>query len=106
VTFQIAFSARAEADLDAIMTGIRAKAPLTADGWLARLMATVGSLKIMPTRFGRAAEADALGIELRELLHGKRAGTYRILYTVMGQTVRIQHVRRASRGPITHEDLS
>jgi plasmid stabilization system protein ParE len=105
VTFQLSFSPRAEADLEEIMTGVRAKAPLTADNWLARLMIAVDSLKILPTRFGLAAEAGAVGLELRELLYGKRTGTYRILYTVTGQAVRIHHVRRASRGPLTVDDL-
>jgi plasmid stabilization system protein ParE len=106
VTFQISFSPRAEADLDEILAGVRAKAPLTADHWLSRLMTAVDSLKVLPTRFGLAAEAGAVGLELRELLYGKRTGTYRILYTVTGQTVRIMHVRRASRGPLTLADLS
>jgi hypothetical protein len=79
VTFQLSFSTRAETDLDEIMTGIRAKAPLTADNWLARLMVAVDSLKFLPMRYGLAAEAEAVGLELRELLYGKRSGTYRIL---------------------------
>ena len=69
-------------------------------------MAAIDSLKILPTRFGLAAEAATVGLELRELLYGKRTGTYRVLYTVTGQTVRVLHVRHASRGPITLDDLS
>jgi hypothetical protein len=46
-----------------------------------------------------------LGIELRELLFGKRDGTYRILFVAAGQTVSILHIRHAARAAVAHRDL-
>jgi hypothetical protein len=47
-----------------------------------------------------------VGLELRELLFGKRRGVYRILFVVDGRTVNILHIRHTASGPLSTFDLS
>ncbi len=103
--YHVILTARAEADLDEILSEIQIQAPHAMVGWYSRLMASINSLERLPLRCPLADEADALGCELRELLFGKRRGTYRILFAILGKTVPILHVRRAARGPVTTADL-
>ena len=100
MSFSVNISARAEADIDAALVWIRAQAPTTAQRWYDRLRAAMETLETMPERFSLAAEAVELQLELRELLFGKRRGTFRILFTIQGSTVHVLHVRRAARGPV------
>jgi ParE toxin of type II toxin-antitoxin system, parDE len=96
---------KAEADLEELHRAILAKAPLTAPIWFARLSKSILSLESLPHRCSLAEEADDLGIELRELLFGKRQGCYRILFTIQNQTVEVHHIRRAVRGRLQPDDL-
>jgi plasmid stabilization system protein ParE len=90
---------RAERDLDEIaLTGVGATT-------LLRLRHAIASLESNPERFGTAPEADDLGLEVREILVGKRRGTFRILFTVDGTTVNVRHIRRGSRGPVRRSHL-
>jgi plasmid stabilization system protein ParE len=69
------------------------------------LLAAIRSLTTNPERCPLASEVSELGLELRELLYGKRPGVYRILFTIDGQTVNIVRVRHAARDRLKPEDL-
>lgn len=43
------------------------------------------------------AQSDMFEAEIRQLLFTNLASTYRILFTIQGQEVHIQHVRHGSR---------
>lgn len=92
---------RAERDIDEIVLA-RAGASVS---WMFRLRAAIGSLGTHTERFARANEADNLGVELREMLIGKRRNTFRILFTIDGTTVNVHHIRLGSRGPVRRGDL-
>jgi plasmid stabilization system protein ParE len=93
---------RAQRDVEDIIRAARG----SATRWAARLTATIATLKTLPERCPLAAEADELGIELRELLFGKRHGTYRILYRIEGQTVHVLRIRHAAQDILRTEDIS
>jgi hypothetical protein len=52
-----------------------------------------------------ADEAADLGLELRQLLFGRRRGVYRILFTIDGQTVTIHRVRHAAQDRLSPDDV-
>jgi toxin ParE1/3/4 len=106
VTFTVNLTARAESDLGELVLGVQSRAPGVVAGWFARLAAAIQSLQTLPTRCPAADEAADLGIDLRELVFGKRRGTIRILFTIDGRTVNVLHVRRATRGPVPPDDLT
>ena len=101
---EVNITARAESDNDDVLAWMQTSAPLTMNRWYTRLMAAVRTLEVMPERCPLADEANELGIEMRELLFGKRRGVFRVLFTIDGQTVNVIHVRRAARGPITPDE--
>ena len=101
MVFTVTITARAERDIAEIVAGF-------ADGgasWFSKLRAALTALDSHPTKFALADEADRLGLELREMLVGKRRGTYRVLFTISESTVNVHHIRLGSRGPIRGADL-
>ena len=52
-----------------------------------------------------ADEAADLGVELRQLLYGKRRNVYRILFTIEGGTVNVLRIRHAAQDRLTPEDV-
>lgn len=50
-----------------------------------------------PQRYRLAPESTELRREIRQLLHGKRSGRYRVLFEIRGTTVHVLHVRHGRR---------
>ncbi|MEM7559163.1 MAG: type II toxin-antitoxin system RelE/ParE family toxin [Planctomycetota bacterium] len=80
-------------------------APETAAIWLDRFYESLKSLGLHPERCQLAPENNSVVPVIRQYLFGKRAGCYRVLFTVDGEEVQILHVRRAARSLATEEDL-
>ncbi len=64
----------------------------TASEWYNGIMDALYSLEEMPGRCALAQENDDFEKEIRQLLYGKRKDTYRVLFTIHGETVYILHV--------------
>jgi toxin ParE1/3/4 len=96
---------RALADVDEAIAWIAQSAPQAAANWHSRLLAKVQKLENTPESCPLAEEAAELGIELREMLFGKRSGVWRILFTVGRDTVNVLHVRHGARDRLTAEEL-
>jgi plasmid stabilization system protein ParE len=101
VEFTINIHRRAESDIAAVVRSSRGDA----NRWVGRLMKVIGTLSKLPERCPFAAEADDLGIELRELLFGKRRGTYRILFRIEGTSVIVLRIRPAAQDTLSPEDV-
>jgi plasmid stabilization system protein ParE len=101
VEFTIRIHRRAERDIAAVIRS----ADGGTDRWVARLMKVIATLSKMPERCPRAAEADDLGMELRELIFGKRRGAYRIPFRIEGQAVIVLRVRHAAQDNLRPEDI-
>src|SRR5690242_12000456 len=106
MTHHVQLSPRAARDAENAYLWLRERAPHTAARWYNRLLEAVQSLERLPERCGLAPEAESLGIELRQLLYGKRSGVYRILFTVEGDVVRVHRIRRAAQRLLDPDDLS
>jgi plasmid stabilization system protein ParE len=77
------------------------RSPEAADRWYGTLEEAIAALARDPERFPVADHESAqFGITIRQLLHGRRRGIYRVLFTVRGDTVSILHVRHGARGPL------
>lgn len=72
--------------------------------WLANLEKAIGRLNTFPERHPIAEdESERSGITLREMTYGKKPGTYRILFSIEGDTVVLHDIRHSARGPIDPE---
>ena len=73
------------------------ESPLAASRWLDKLLETIASLRTHPERCTLAPENDAFEETIRQLLYGKKRGTYRILFTIKEGVVEVLHIRHAAR---------
>lgn len=70
--------------------------------WRGELESAIRSLAKIATTCAEAPEAEWLGTDIRQYLHGRRRNVYRILFRVRGDTVqvlRVRHARQALFGP-------
>ncbi len=75
--YRVRLTARAERDVDGILDWLCTQGVVSAaHGWHQRLLAAVDTLERHPERCLFAAEAEELGVELRELLFGRRKPVY------------------------------
>lgn len=73
--------------------------------WFDALWNTLDTLEARPERCSLADESNEIGIEVRELLFGRKRGQYRILFRVVGKTVHILRIWHSARDRFTVEDL-
>ena len=71
--------------------------PDYADRWRDGIEEAIHGLSTMPEAHGVAPESSDLDDDVRQLLFGS-GNRWRIFYVVDGSTVRVLHVRHASRG--------
>jgi plasmid stabilization system protein ParE len=106
VKYRARLTAKAEADVDGVLRWFRDQQATAAGGcWFARLMTKIDTLETHPERCGIAIESEELGVEIRELLFGRRHGVYRILFQIDGKTVHILRVWHGARDRVSPEDL-
>jgi plasmid stabilization system protein ParE len=100
MTYRVLIAPRAEGDLKRTYRYLRSTAPEAARGWIKGIRRTIQSVEKYPERGRLAPESASFGEPVRELFYGRgNRGTYRILYTVMGKTVFVVHVRHGSMLP-------
>jgi plasmid stabilization system protein ParE len=95
--YEVELSARARRDAEEAYLYIARDWPSRANRWYLGLFDAVESLSRNPERCGLAAESEDLGIQLRQLLYGKRSGKYRILFELRGRIVFVHHIRHCAR---------
>lgn len=84
-------------DIEAAYLWIAERDSEAADRWFNSIYDSIGSLELFPERCPLAPESRFFDQEIREAFHGRRQDKYRILFTVIGATVHILHVRRGAR---------
>jgi plasmid stabilization system protein ParE len=106
VQYRVRLTAKAEADVDRVLRWFyEVRATAAGERWFSRLMAKIDRLEAHPSRCAVAAESEDLGVEIRELLVGKRHGIYRILFQIEGRTVLILRLWHGARDRVSPEDL-
>jgi plasmid stabilization system protein ParE len=100
----VRITARALSEIDERLGWLSARSPSAALRWHEQLMQAISSLQDNPERCGLAPESEWYPGELRQLLHGKRRGVYRILFEVRGNAVYIPHVRHSAQDLLGPED--
>jgi plasmid stabilization system protein ParE len=102
----VCLSAGAYADIREIARFISQRvSPLSASRWQTRIASAIDRLATEADQWPEAVEAAALGIDLREMLHGRRPHVYRALFTIGGNTVTVQRVRHAAQNQLTEDDV-
>ena len=104
--FQVRLTLKAEQDAAAVMDWFRQQQEVEAGSrWFGQLMAANDTLETMPQRCPIAAEAPEAGVEIRELLVGRRRSRYRVIFLIDKPAVHILRIWHSARDAISREDL-
>jgi plasmid stabilization system protein ParE len=104
--YQVRLAGKAEQDVDDILQWFsEQRAPAAGQRWFKQLMASVATLEKHAERCALAAEAEDVGLPIRQLLIGKRQVRYRILFQIVDQTVNVLRVWHSARDAVAGEDL-
>ena len=103
--YQLIIQPPALNDLDEAYQWIKQRSPEAAARWFNGFVDALNSLTTSPQRCGLAPENDMIVPEIRQLLYGRRGGTYRALFTITHKAVRILHIRHAARQTLTSAEL-
>ncbi len=98
-------TARALREIDEALAWLAERSVAAARRWHAQLIEAVRSLENNPARCGLAPESERYPGEIRQLLHGKRRGVYRILFEIRDNTVYILRVRHSAQELLNPEEL-
>ncbi|MEW4562973.1 type II toxin-antitoxin system RelE/ParE family toxin [Bremerella sp. JC770] len=102
--YSVAISRSAELDIhQAFHWWHENRSPDQAFRWYHQIVEAVETLEHMPERCPLAAEAQSIGVPVRQLLFGvgKGPATHRILFTIVNNGVRVLRVLHVSMAPLT-----
>ncbi len=71
--------------------------------WLEGLCQAILSLENMPFRCSLAFENDFFDEEIRQLIYGKGRNAYRILFTIVDDSIQVLFVRHTAQKPMIDE---
>ncbi len=101
MNYRVEFTDQANTEADAAYSWIAIDAPDNAFIWFEGLIDAIDTLRSFPERCVVAPESEELGQEIRQLLYGK----YRLLFTIVEQTVFVLHVRHGAREYLSKEEF-
>jgi plasmid stabilization system protein ParE len=97
---------RAEADIDRIYAWIAERSQQGAAHWYQAAREAIKRLARDAAEHGLAPESADVSIELRQKLFKTRRGhPYRLLYTIIGDEVRVLRVRSSGQAPVDFDDI-
>ena len=101
MAYAVRVTETAEGELEEAYAWIHKRSPLNAERWRCDLIERAATLKNHPKRCPLAPENDGAKCELRHFIFGN----YRVLFTIMGQTVYVLHIRHCARDFMSPEEL-
>ena len=104
--YKVLLLRRAKQDLNVAADWIAQRSPRAASQWFNGLVAAIQTLEINPERCGFAPENEDVEYELRQLICRRGKGrTFRVIFTITGQEVRVLRIRGAGQDTVLPEDL-
>ena len=103
--YSVQITDKALAEIDEALGWYAERSVSVAVRWYVSLREAISSLEDSPERHGFAPESDWYPGELRQLPHGKKRGTYRVLYEIRGKIVFILRVRHGARRLLGPDDF-
>jgi toxin ParE1/3/4 len=106
MTFHVRIGKSATREIEQAYQWLLCEAPLVhADAWLDGLRRAIAGFAEFPNRHGLAREAATTGLDVRQLLYGKRPHVDRVLFLVIGETVHVMHVRHGARNQLWRGEI-
>ena len=101
--YRVVIESSARYDIDVAYDWIKERAPLAAIKWFNQVDDAIRSLARNPHRCVAAPESVEFEQDIRQLVHGRRAGRYRILFVIEADAVHVLHVRHGARRQLRRE---
>jgi plasmid stabilization system protein ParE len=103
--YRVVVQPRAERDIRLAAHWIysQSSSAATALRWLRRLRATIATLSTNPQRCPIDPDSDVYGEEVRVLLHGRRRGIYRVLFSIRADAVHVLTLRHSAKQSLADE---
>ena len=95
--YQVTILEPAEYDIGEAYAWLAERNDEAAIRWYNRLLQVIYSLETFPERCPIAPESRHLKKEIRQILHGHKQHKYRVLFDIIGDEVRVLHVRHGAR---------
>lgn len=106
MSYQVLTLRRAEADIRSIVGWLAKRSIAGANAWLGAYDRIVVQLRHQANSFGSAVEAAAAELPLKQAFFKTRHGrTYRAIFLIVGDQVRILRVRGPGQAPVEPEEL-
>jgi plasmid stabilization system protein ParE len=106
MTFEVVSLRRADADVRGIVRWIAQRSPAGASKWLDAYEQMLGRHSGNVETFAAATEDSEFDIPLRQALFSTLHGrTYRAIFTVVGQQIRILRIRGPGQPPLQQDEL-
>ncbi len=83
--------------LESAYAYIKEQSPERANEWVNGLIRAIETLKTFPARCQIARESEHFQQEIRQLLYGKGGNAYRVLFTIVDDTVFVLHMRHGAQ---------
>jgi plasmid stabilization system protein ParE len=104
--YRVILTEKAETDVDLILKWFSDhRATDAGASWFRQLLIRLDTLEENPERCPLPAESAVIERDLRELLLGRGRYKYRLLFDVVGRTVRVLRVWHGARQSITREEV-
>ena len=97
MAFQVEIMPRAASDVERIYRHVIQQAPLTGQRWHNGLIGALSSLEKNPHRCLEVAQLSNRGRIIRRMMYGVKPHCYKIYFDIVGDTVRVLHIRHAAR---------
>lgn len=96
-TYHVVIVPRAYSEMEEIYDWIASEHPLAAEKWRDSLLTIIDELAQFPRRAPLIPQKHYNRKHLRQLIYGKKRGSYRILFEINGQTVYIRRIVHTAR---------
>ncbi len=101
----VEYTWNAKHEIREVYLWIQSQLPQAAERWGDELIGKVDLLAKGARSHPPIPESAKFKKEVRQFLHGKRRGQYRVIYMVEDTRVIVLSVRHSSRAPLTEGDL-
>jgi plasmid stabilization system protein ParE len=106
MTYRVVVLARARLDVDRLYDWIAEASPEGAQRWLDQFEKATNTLETNPFVAPLVPEAKSFDIEIRHILFRTKYGrTYRAIFTVVDDEIRILRIRGPGQSPIRPADI-
>jgi len=103
--YSVKWTRSAATELVTISGWIAQKNPPAAAQWIDATERRVNTLATFPERCPPAPEAKETGVDVRQLVIGKRGGRYRVLFRVKDSEVQVLKIIHGMREHLTPEEI-